>query len=525
MKKFLRLLCALTLFALPLAEFSTARAATIGGVLHTSQLPQATPNERQIAFFTLGYGMFIHFGPGTFSGDEWTVPGSFPVSSYAPTAINATQWVATARAAGMKYIMFTSKHHDGFTLFTANDTTYGIGTPGVGNTTDVVAALAAACAADEVAHPGTGVKLGIYYSCWDRTRNADISNTSLDAAYNAIMMDHLTTLLTNYGPVCILWIDGATVKDGTRWGWPAVYQLMRRLQPTCVLSVNHEIGSDDLGSAPGTYPSGDIRIYNQNTGDGLKWFSDIRDDDGADCKHGTAPDQPFSSSNLPDPKTFTKAGQTYYLPWEATYAVTTTGNWFWHPDTDANLKSTATLIDQWYTNRAQGNNCVFDVGPDQNGVISTAQVNKLNALASALGIGPGSNLIDRAEGKTFTASTEASSGYVANYAGTGQSGGPRWAAAGGDTTNPFIYVDLGSTMTVSRVALYEWSADSNARTTDILIQSSPDHSTWSTITTGSGSGTWLRWGTFTFSPTSTRYVRILCTGVVNPPTFQAFRVY
>lgn len=321
--------------------------------------------------------MFIHFGPGTFSGEEWTDypnPVTFAPSSYVPTTINATQWVAQARLSGMRYIILTTKHHDGFTLWNSADTSFGVNATGSGNTTDVVLALANACVADEVAHPGAGVKFCLYYSCWDRTRNFDINNTALDAAYNATMLSHLTELLTNYGNVYLLWIDGATVKDGTRWGWNAVYKLMRQLQPNCLLSVNHAIGTNDLGSAPGTYPAGDIRVFNQIAGDGLKWMSDVRDDDAALPK----------TTGAGDPKTFVRAGATYYLPFEATFPINTLGKWFWGPSNASNWISDATLTSQFATCVAQGCNIVYDVPPNQAGVLDTAHVAKLATLTTAL---------------------------------------------------------------------------------------------------------------------------------------------
>src|SRR5688572_1757628 len=129
-----------------------------GGVLHTMLMPGTSPNERQVMMAARKYGMFMHYGINTFNNLEWS-DGTLPVSSYNPTAIDPAQWVSTARAAGMTYVLAISKHHDGFTLWSSSDTAYGIGTPGVGDSTDVIAGLAAACAADEAANPGTGVKL------------------------------------------------------------------------------------------------------------------------------------------------------------------------------------------------------------------------------------------------------------------------------------------------------------------------------------------------------------------------------
>lgn len=86
--------------------------------------------------------MFIHFGINTFHDQEWT-DGSKPVSSYAPTQINAEQWVRTAKEAGMRYVILVAKHHDGFCLWDSQYTEYDVASSP--NKTNVVEAVAIAC--------------------------------------------------------------------------------------------------------------------------------------------------------------------------------------------------------------------------------------------------------------------------------------------------------------------------------------------------------------------------------------------
>lgn len=132
------------------------------------------PNRFQQEQIDRRYGMFIHFGINTFHDQEWT-DGSKPTSSYAPTTIDAKQWVATAKAAGMKYIILVSKHHDGFCLWDSKYTTYDVASSA--NKTNVVKALAKECRAQ-------GIRLGLYYSLWDRKQNGDVKDRKADQAYN-----------------------------------------------------------------------------------------------------------------------------------------------------------------------------------------------------------------------------------------------------------------------------------------------------------------------------------------------------
>ena len=122
------------------------------------QIPSTVPNEYQSAQIERKFGMFIHFGINTFNNTEWS-NGKLPVDSYQPSAIDADQWVRTAYEAGMNYVVLITKHHDGFCLWDTDTTEYSVNYSPV--KTDVVKAVSEAC-------KKYGVKLGLYYSLWDR---------------------------------------------------------------------------------------------------------------------------------------------------------------------------------------------------------------------------------------------------------------------------------------------------------------------------------------------------------------------
>lgn len=120
--------------------------------------PSDTPNETQKAMLKRGYGMFIHFGVNTFSGDEWS-DGTVPVSAYNPTRLDCDQWVRVARDAGFRYVLLITKHHDGFCLWDSKYTDYDVASSPV--KTDVVGEVSKAC-------KKYGLQFAIYYSLWDR---------------------------------------------------------------------------------------------------------------------------------------------------------------------------------------------------------------------------------------------------------------------------------------------------------------------------------------------------------------------
>ncbi len=104
----------------------------------------------------------------------------FPVEAYAPTEIDARQWVKTAKDAGMKYIILVAKHHEGFCLWDSKYTDYDVASSG--NKTNVIEAVARECKKQ-------GMKLGLYYSLWDRKVNADVDNVESDRGVQYIHVE------------------------------------------------------------------------------------------------------------------------------------------------------------------------------------------------------------------------------------------------------------------------------------------------------------------------------------------------
>ncbi len=196
------------------------------------------------------FGMFIHWGPVSLTGQEisWSRAnsntncpnnGPIPVAVYDhlyqrfdPTNFNAADWVGIARAAGMKYMVLTAKHGDGFLLWDSKVDGYNIGATPFHR--DVCAELAAAAHAQ-------GEKIGWYFSPMD-WRDPDCRSADNDRFVRKIQAE-LRELLSNYGPICLLWFDS----DGrpTMWDPPTTYALVKGLQPQIIINNRLQMATQE----------------------------------------------------------------------------------------------------------------------------------------------------------------------------------------------------------------------------------------------------------------------------------------
>lgn len=209
------------------------------------------------------YGMFIHWGLSSMLADgEWVmnnrnikvVDYSRLLKAFNPQEFNAAQWVATAKNAGMKYIVFITRHHDGFSNWDTKYSDWKITNTHYGK--DVLKQLAEECKKQ-------GMKLGLYYSLLDWYRNDYPWETGRTgkgtgrtaksdyASYLQFMKNQLTELLTNYGEIMCIWFDGhwdqtnpeGHADRGSRidWKYDEIYSLIHKLQPQCMIGNNHHM--------------------------------------------------------------------------------------------------------------------------------------------------------------------------------------------------------------------------------------------------------------------------------------------
>ena len=211
------------------------------------------PTEHQVRWQQMETYAFVHFGLNTFNDREWGY-GDSKLETFNPTKLDCEQWAQTFVKAGLKGVIITAKHHDGFCLWPTNYTDYSIrNTPYKDGKGDVVGELAAAC-------KKYGLKFGVYLSPWDRHQAFYGTPFYVDYFYH-----QLRELFTRYGNIFEIWFDGANGGDGwyggaketrtinrrTYYQYDRAYQLIDELQPQCIVFSDGGPGCRWVGNEQG----------------------------------------------------------------------------------------------------------------------------------------------------------------------------------------------------------------------------------------------------------------------------------
>jgi alpha-L-fucosidase len=381
------------------------------------------PSKIQISQSERGYGMFIHFGLNTFNEVEWS-DGKLPVSSFNPTDLDCDQWVRVAKEAGFRYVILITKHHDGFCLWDSKYTDYDVSSSPV--KTDVVAAVSKAC-------KKYGLEFGLYYSLWDRHEPSHEKPNPQE--YVDFMKNQLTELLTNYGTVCELWFDGGWAKKDSAWHVAEVYDHIKKLQPNCLVTINHTI------DVPGKKSS--IRQpKDMKQGDPIRFYPvDFRAKDP-------------NIARWDDPKLFAYNDQLHYLIFEHTLCLSDRWNWF-QKKAALPTRGLDELEELFYWCTANNNVLIVNTPPDQTGKLRQHEVNRLLELADRLGIRGGKKELPSApKNLTFGQKIYASNcqnkaeGSLANDASIETA----WIAAK-DTSS--LTIDFNAQVSFDRISLFE----------------------------------------------------------------------
>ncbi|MBM4029265.1 MAG: alpha-L-fucosidase [Planctomycetes bacterium] len=328
---------------------------------------ELTKDERMAWWRDARFGMFIHWGlyavpAGTYQGErvkgigEWIMNNAkIPVEEYEkfagkfnPVGFNADEWVRLAKNAGMKYIVITSKHHDGFCLWDSKVTSWDImdATP---FQRDLLMELSKACQKHSV-------KLCFYHSIMDwhhpdaqapfypNYNDTKKSNPNFDRYVETYMKPQLAELLTNYGPIGVLWFDGEWIQDWTEPKGKALYDYVRDLQPTIL--VNNRVGKGRKGM------------------EGLSKSDEYAGDFGT-------PEQQVPATGLPG------------VDWET--CMTMNDTWG-YKSYDSNWKSTEQLIRTLVDVASKGGNFLLNVGPLPEGLIPEASVQRLKEMGQWMAV-------------------------------------------------------------------------------------------------------------------------------------------
>lgn len=188
--------------------------------------------ENLTRFADWRFGVMMHFNMGTFSNKEWS-DGNEDPALFNPAKLDCSQWAKTCKSAGMKFGILTAKHHDGFCLWDSKTTTHDVASSPLKR--DVVKEYMDAFRKE-------GLVPCLYYSIWDR--NAKVGEGDYSPEKLQFVLDQLTELLTNYGPVPVLIIDGWCWKGGHRnLPYATIREHVRKLQPNCFISDHTHVQS------------------------------------------------------------------------------------------------------------------------------------------------------------------------------------------------------------------------------------------------------------------------------------------
>lgn len=336
------------------------------------------PSERQLRWQRLGFTAFVHFGINTFHDREWG-EGSEDPRSFAPSELDANQWAASFRAAGMRGLVLTCKHHDGFCLWPSATTERDVSaSPFRAGNGDVVAEVAAACRAHDLG-------FGVYLSPWDRSQPSFGT-----PAYHAVFLQQLRELCTNYGPLFEVWFDGAHCPpdDPALFDWQAVFRLVRELQPDAVIAV--------------TGP--DVRWVGNESGEPRadEWsVLPLADEAPGAFEHDRQSWRALWA--LRERNQQRELGGRAQLAaakalcwWPAEVDVSIRPGWFHHAAEDAQVKSLSQLVDLWFRAVGGNTNLLLNVPPDRRGRLADPDVAVLRDLGAYLQATFGDELSARA---------------------------------------------------------------------------------------------------------------------------------
>lgn len=332
---------------------------------------RVVPSERQMKWQEVEFYAFCHFGMNTFTGKEWG-DGQTPSEVFNPTDFDAEQWAKAVKSAGMRGLILTCKHHDGFCLWPSAYTEYSVkNSPFRNGQGDVVREVADAC-------KKCGLKFGVYLSPWDRHEQT----YGQGEPYNTYYKNQLRELLTNYGELFCIWLDGACGegKNGKKqkYDWQSYYAVMRELQPNAAICVS---GPDVrwIGNEAGVCRKAEWSVV-------PSWLS-INE---YVAEHSQkADDKKFAKTHnamvldLGSRKAI--ANETDFIWYPAEVDVSIRPGWFYHAAEDGKVKSLDKLY-KIYLNSVGGNaSLLLNIPPDKTGRIPQVDALTLDAFGRMLG--------------------------------------------------------------------------------------------------------------------------------------------
>lgn len=330
------------------------------------------PNRRQLLIQDMKYYAFIHYGMNTFTNREWGT-GKEKESLFAPKKQNTDQWCAAIAASGMKGVILTCKHHDGFCLWPTQTTEHSIkNSPYQNGRGDVVREVAESC-------KKYGLKFGVYLSPWDR--NAKCYGTP---EYNDFYVQQLTELLTNYGDIFMLWLDGAcgAAADGRpvqKYDFERIWNTALRLQPDIVMSG---CAPDVrwIGNESGKTRESEWNVVPKFQYDQQNFAANCQTDD--DMKKFQKRCQDIMLPDMGSRKFLSQFDEFMWYPAEVDVSIRK--GWFYHAAERFTLKSLDRLMRIYYNSAGNNALMLLNIPPNKDGLLAKSDVKRLQEMGSWL---------------------------------------------------------------------------------------------------------------------------------------------
>ena len=310
------------------------------------------PTDEQLAWHDMEMNAFIHFTTNTFTDLEWGY-GDEKEDIFNPTNLNTDQWLSTLKDAGMKGVILTCKHHDGFCLWPSAYTEHSVkNSPYKNGKGDIV---------KEVSESAKkfGLKFGVYLSPWDRNHK-DYGKPEYITYYR----NQLKELFTGYGPIFEMWFDGANGGDGyyggkrevrqidrkTYYDWPTTLEMVRQIQPQV--------------------------LFFSDAGPDIRWVGNEQGLAGETNWNTITPDTLYpGKADIGNLLSTGSENGTRWIPAEVDVSIRP--GWFYHQKEDSLVKSPERLFEIYLTSVGRGSVLLLNVPPDRRGLIHENDVKSL----------------------------------------------------------------------------------------------------------------------------------------------------